>query len=424
MNKIKILWLGNYPFTKEEKKETGTWYTSMGEALVETGQIELYNIVYGDVKTIVSWNFNNISQWIIPIENSRKYYLPSRKVIDYILQKEQEIRPALIHIWGTEHNWSLMHAYKYFKSPVIVEIQGLLHIYAKVFYGGLTFKEIIACVGLKEILFPARSLYFRKRDFNRRAERELYTIRKLDNISITTDWVKAHIKAQNSTCNLHMAGILLRNEFYKASTWKYTITKNPIVFASCSGANTYKGLHVLIRAFAIVKRSYPDSELRIASNIFTNRIKWLRDGYTSWLLKEINKLNIDKSIKWLEPLDANNLINELQNASVAVVPSYVETYCLALAEAMLIGTPTVVSYAAAMPELAKHGESAMFFPIGDHVSCADQILKLLEDESLSNKISMNSNQLVKQRNDPQTTVRNQINVYKKVILENNYCNKK
>jgi glycosyltransferase involved in cell wall biosynthesis len=412
---MKVLWLGNYPFIKEAKKETGTWYISMGKALVEAGKVELYNITYGDVKTITTQNYNNISQWIIPFEDSKKYQLPSKKIIDFISQKEKEIKPELIHIWGTEHNWSLMHAKKYFKAPVIVEIQGLLHIYAKVFYGGLTLKEIIACTGLKEILVPSRSLFFRKYDFTKRAERELHTIRNIDNISVTTGWVKAHIKVQNNICNIFTSGILLREEFYKASAWKYTCTRNPIIFTSCSGSNTYKGLHVLIRAFAILKRYYPEAELRIASNIFSNRIKWLKDGYISWLLKEIKKLDIDKSIIWLEPLHADSLIEELQKASVAVVPSYVETYCLALAEAMIIGTPTVVSYAAAMPELAKHEETTMFFPIGDHVACASEIIKLLKDENLSKHISRNSIQLVKQRNDPRKVINNQVELYKHII---------
>ena len=35
--------------------------------------------------------------------------------------------------------------------------------------------------------------------------------------------------------------------------------------------------------------------------------------------------------------------------NVCVIPSFVETYCLALAEAMIVGCPTVVSYTSALP---------------------------------------------------------------------------
>jgi len=48
---------------------------------------------------------------------------------------------------------------------------------------------------------------------------------------------------------------------------------------------------------------------------------------------------------------------------------------LALAEVMIVGLPTVVSYIGAMPKLAQHNESALYFPVGDYMACSIQIEK-------------------------------------------------
>ena len=64
------------------------------------------------------------------------------------------------------------------------------------------------------------------------------------------------------------------------------------------------------------------------------------------------------------------MIGELLNCNVCVMPSFIETYCLAFAEAMMVGVPVVVSFAGAMPELAEHNKEAMFYNPLDHITCA------------------------------------------------------
>jgi len=409
----KILWFSNVAFTNEKIKVTGTWQIAMGQALLDTGEVELYNVTNGNIKEYSRNEVNGIVQWIIPNERISTNGLPSIRTQEFIQNIEQEIQPDLVHIWGTEHYWGMLAVKGVIKSKVLLEMQGILYAYAKVFYGGLNLKEIFACTGLKEIIFPKRLLYFRQKDFVIRGKRELKIIKGIRNVAVQSDWVRAHIQHENPQAHIYPTGMLLRNEFYNS---KYIISKKEslIIFTTLSGANTHKGLHVLLRSLAILKQKYPSIKLRIGGNIIEHKF-FIKDGYLTWLLHEIKKLEISDSVVWLGSLSADEIICEMMNTSVFVVPSYVETYCLAAAEAMMVGIPTVLSYAGALPELGVHNESALYFPVGDYMSCAWQIEQIIENEDLANELSNNARNYAILRNNPITVVNKQLAIYNAII---------
>jgi glycosyltransferase involved in cell wall biosynthesis len=413
MKKKKILWLSIYTFSEEPIKSTGTWVIAMGKALMEIGEVELYNLTFGEVNEITQKDCNGIKQWIIPNLGTDNQGLPSITVLNFI--KDIEAKVDLIHIWGTESPWGILAVNKILTKPILLDIQGILYAYAKVFYGGLTNAELIRCIGVKELLLPKRLFYFRKKDFERRGIIEKYIIRNISNISVQSTWVKSHIKLENSSATITDTGILLREEFYSVKEWSYNSTTNPTILTSSSGSNMYKGLHVLLRAVAILKQQYPTVQLRIAGRIiYKNKIQ---DGYSYWLLSLVKKLGIEDNVVWLGAIDADEIISNFREASVFVVPSYVETYCLALAEAMMVGVPSVVSYAGAMSELAVHNESALFFPVGDETSCAYQIERILKDESLSDKLSTNARKTALKRNNEENVVNRQLEIYESIITK-------
>lgn len=416
--KKKILWFSNYQFTNIKIQGTGTWLIAMGEALMQTGQIELFNITDGDVAEATRKDCDGIIQWIVPRKNKIVNGNLSSNLIKIITDIEAQVKPDLVHIWGTEIVWGLVADKNLFSCPLLLDIQGLLHACARVFFGGLTVSEILRCIGLKEFLMPKRLLYFRQKAFERSGKIEKQIIKNISNIAVQSQWVKGHIYEINPKCTIFQTGILLRKEFYESKQWNNSGDKNPILFASASGSNSFKGLHVLIRALAILKIKYPTIKLKIAGNGYFGKYKYFKDGYTAWLMKEAKLLNVYDSILWLGPLNADQIVQQLQGASVMVVPSYVETYCLALAEAMQVGIPSVVSYAGAMPELATHNESAMFFPVGDHNSCAMQVDNILTDSVLSKKISFLSRTIANERHNYRKVVGQQITIYDAIIEKN------
>lgn len=415
-----ILWFCNRPIEESEDRRDGTWFTTMARSLVESGDIRLAIVAQAKVKGITRHDFGDINQWVVPYEFLNKHGLPSDRTIDVIKKVADEVNPDLIHVWGTENYWGLLTARRFLKTSSLLEIQGLKYECANVYYGGLSLIALARYMGLLEILRPGSSLILGKLRFKRWGKFEKEMILKHKYISTQSDWVRTHIRRLKPDGNLFETGIMLRNEFYNAQPWlikKAMDSSVPSVFASTSGSVPYKGLHVLMKAIGILKKKYPKIVLNIAGNIQKKGIR--KDCYTRFLQAESRRLRIIDNIHFLGPLDANGIIQQLYKSSVVAIPSFIETYSLALAEAMFLGVPAVASYAGAMPELARDGESVLFFPIGDAVSCAMQIDKLLSDQKLAGHLSQNARKIGLLRNDWHLVLEKQIEIYNDIISKEN-----
>lgn len=416
--KRKILWFSSVQFSDEKIKTTGTWLIAMGHEIAKRADVELYNVAYGDVKSITQKNVNNITQWIIPNRIRGRWHEGTKEVISFIKRIDQEIKPDLIHVWGTESGWGFSIIKAKLQTPVLLDIQGLLFTIPKNYYGGLSYNDLLQCVGLKEILRPQNHPYFIRKDFKNSGKHERRLIQQMENISVQSGWVDSIIQNVNPKTNIFHAGIMLRSEYYEAPIWEYKKDSQIInIFTSSSAAIPYKGLQVLFEAIVLLKNKYPNIKLNIGGDIQINKKYYglIRDGYTTFLLEKAKKLGIEDSISWLGKMDASAMIREMLRSTLVVIPSFVETYSLFMAECMMVGVPTVASFAGAMTELAEHNKSALYFPIGDHWSCARQIERIITNQELAEKLSVEARQIAAKRNDSNKVLQNQLDIYDKII---------
>ncbi len=416
--KRKILWFSSLQFSNEKIKTTGTWLIAMGDALAKSPGIELYNVSYGDVKSITQNNVSNITQWIIPDKEREKCHEGTREVISFIIRINQEIKPDLIQVWGTESGLGFSVIKAKLQTPILLDIQGLLFTIPKNYYGGLSRNDLLGCIGLKEILRPQNHPYFIRKEFEKNGKHEWRLIQQMENISVQSDWVNSIVQYVSPKSNIFHTGIMLRREFYETPIWEYQNNSQTInIFTSCSGAIPYKGLQVLFEAIVLLKNKYPNIKLNIGGDIQINKKYYglIRDGYTSWLLKKVKKLGITDSISWLGKMDVDAMIAEIHRSSLVVIPSFVETYSLFMAECMMVGVPIAASFAGAMPQLAEHNKSALYFPTGDHWACARQIEKIITDQELAKKLSAEARKTALQRNDQTKVLQIQLEIYDRII---------
>jgi len=410
----KILWLCNTLFSDTAITETGGWLQPLAVALQQSGQVQIGNITFGHVTEVTRCNYNGIRQWIIPFRKE-KYYgqMPSTQTCRDIENIEKLFQPDLVHIWGTENIWASVYQQGYVNSPALIDIQGLLFAIADYYYGGLTFTEIIKTIRLKEILMPWRTLFHKKKVFKKRGEVEIECLKSFKNISVQSEWVRHHVLNINPDASCYSTKIMLREAFYGAEVWQYKKSDSPIIFSSCSGAVSYKGLHVLLKALAILKRKYPAIKLNIAGTV--NIGNKLLDGYSIFLKKLIKQMGLENNVCYLGALNANEIVDRLLNSNVCVIPSFVETYCLAFAESMIVGTPTVVSYAGALPEFAVHNESAMYYNSSDYTMCATHIDQLIQDPEFAALLSGNARKSRLKENNIQSVLDTQLRIYQSIL---------
>ncbi len=414
---MKIVWLSNSRFTPNIIKTTGSWMQSLSEQLCQIEGNELYNISEYSGSTIIKEKFNNIQQWCLPQDKDAKnnHQIASDDFCHEVVDIINNIKPDIVHIWGTETIFPSIYNKGYIKYPCLLEIQGILSSYYYFYYGGLTFYEILKCIHLKELILPWRCLPFKRRAFKKRGLTECESISRFNNIAVQSNWTLEQLHNINTNFNVYHSKIMLRKAFYEAEQWNYKQTDTPIIFTTASGAIPYKGIQIALKALVLIKKTYPKATLRIAGNMHIGNL--LQDGFSIYINNLIHKYSLENNVVLLGSVDANQIVDELQRCNVCLIPSFVETYCLAFAESMMVGVPTVVSYAGAMPELANDKDEAFFYNSNDLVSCAQRIIKIITNKELSEHLSAKCRERRIIENDISLVVSNQMNIYNKIVMK-------
>lgn len=417
---IKIVWLCNARFTSKKIKFTGSWLQPLAERLQETGKVQIVNICRANVTSVIKENDGRIIQYVLPVRKAQKYgHVPDKLTVQEIIDIVSLEQPDLIHIWGTESIWAYMNPILSKSFKTIMDIQGLLAPYSDYYYGGLTNREIFQSIHLKELLMPTRTLYYKRKIFKERGKQETKYLQTFSNISVQSDWVKNYIRFVAPNSKIYSTNIILRDGFYKAQPWAYKENKNaPIIYSSCAAAVPYKGMHILIKAVGLLRKKYPNIQLHLAGQV--NVGSRLIDGYSIYINKLVKKLGLRDNVYFLGSIDEDKIINELQKCNVCVVPSFIETYCLAFAESMILGVPTVVSYAGALPEFAESNKDALFYNSIDYYTLAGYIDELIQNRELAQMISINCRKKRLIENDQLRVVDNQLSIYQSVLNKNDY----
>lgn len=411
---MKIMWLCYNPLSDLDSGKTGTWLDAMARGLLDSGVIELGIIAFGPVKRFTRNDYYNVRQWIVPRETPLGTDgMPAKSLVQDILAAAEEFAPDLIQVWGVETFFGLLPVRGLLKYPSLLEMQGLQGQYAKVFWGGLTWPERLCCVGIKEVL-KRRTMGARQRDFAHWKQYEEEIIAGHRFIGVQSAWINAHVKAINHHARLFSIDPVLRKPFYETNGWQMSSGRRTL-FCSAASSFPYKGLHVAIRALALLRKRIPDVRMNIAGAHQRGGIR--EDGYIRWINWMIRKMDLTDAINWLGPLTAEEIVEELKNSSAMVIPTFIENYCTAMQEAMIVGTPVVVSYVGGIPSLGKEEESCLFFTPGDEIMCADQLERLLTNQELSKRISHESRKIALLRNNRQRLIQCQLEIYRQVLEE-------
>ena len=415
---MKILWLSNKILSDQDASGTGTWLDAMSQALLKSGSVVLGNITLGHVREATCQNYGSIQQWVVPSSQPSITVLSKQKIMASVAKVVDEFSPDLIHVWGTEGFWGLLTARKILKYPVLLEMQGLKAAIAEVYAGGLSFSQQLASIGPKELIRQT-TIFQVERQYKAWGIYEEEIISGHQNISVHSEWMKAKVNAINPTARLFRNTPIIRDSFYDAPPWKYA--GPPVIFCSASYPAPFKGLHIALRSIAILRRHFPGIQLRIAGP--HQRSRFRSEGYIKWINQEIHRLHLEPNVVWLGPLSSGQLINEFHQSSAFVLPTFMESYGVALVEAMILGVPSVVSFTGGTSYLAKDEDSALFFPPGDYEMCAYLLERLLTESALGDRLSRRAREVALMQNNREQIIRNQIETYRQVLSEVNTTQK-
>lgn len=168
-----------------------------------------------------------------------------------------------------------------------------------------------------------------------------------------------------------------------------------------------KGIQNLISAMPKILANYHDAKLIIAG----------KGGMIDELRAQVNSLGLGNKVYFTGYLSSKNVQKMYKCADISVFPSTYEPFGIVALEAMLSGTPVVVSDIGGLNEIVDHGINGMKSYAGNPNSLADSILTLLFDPKLCSDVVKNAQAKVKTDYNWQKIAQDTHFAYQKAICE-------
>lgn len=420
---MRVLWITYnvfepfYLLAKGNPTKSAAWTTPLFYSLYKDENIQL-----GSIATIEDGEFqkeeiDNVIYYSVPIRSGGNARSLNKKLIDSYLRAIKDFKPDIIHVHGVENNFGLLRRYVDSKIPIVCSIQGLINpSYEFLKYSVATihfnkYKSLKNWLGRGGVKAALKNW----RDYSV-IEKEILEINQY--FIGRTLWDKSQLAAFNPCAYYFHGEELLRKEFH-LKKWSLKDCTRHRIFIS-SAAYPLKGFHILLKAVSILKKKHPDIKIVAPLSSLNFKSSKIRDfliseDYSNYLKKEIIRLNLVDNLKLLPKLTAEEMANEYKKAHVFVLASFIENSSNALGEAMLIGTPSVVSSVGGVSSIVKDEESALIFSSGDYAMLAYQIQRVFESDELANKLNINSKSVASRRHNVDETTQQYLSTYKEVI---------
>ncbi len=417
---MNILWITNILFPevqgfltgKDKLKASGGWMLAAAEALMQQNDNKLtVASLSSSVNKLTRFEGERIVYYVLPYGkgNHRRNheYEPLWKEVN------TAVKPDVVHLHGTEYTHGLAYIEACGTDNVCVSIQGLVSAYYSYYYDGISLLEILKAMTPASI-FRGGILRGYK-DFKHRGECEKEILRRVHHVIGRTSWDRDRIWAINPDAEYHYGGEILRKEFYSNPIWKYDNCIPHSIFLSQAGM-PLKGLHQVLKAMPLVKRYYPDANIRIAGRDISRSNGWKDfvkiSDYGNIIRKMMKKYHLRDSIVFTGRLDSEGMRNEYLKCNVFICPSSIENSPNSLGEAQILGVPVLASYVGGIPDMMR-GDEDHLYRFEEVEMLAHKIVQLFDLKD--NIDTERERQYALKRHNPEGVVKELMNIYRSVV---------
>ena len=289
---------------------------------------------------------------------------------------EQE-KPDLIHVWGTEFTFPLDVMEACGNIPVAVSMQGVMASLAKYCKYDISFAELMK--GHSIVALPAyiREMLGVKKILSQ-VEFEKEIIRRANVIMLEGEFAQAYCNAVDSDTEQCYLPLTV-NKVFSERTWDYSACEKNSIFTIAPSTHM-KGIHILLKALALVKKVYPDIKLRIPGGFDKGRMAIITEPpYFRYLRRLISDLDLSENVELCGKLSSEQMANYMCRSNLFIMPSRAENQSMTIREALLVGCPCISSMVGMVHEIAVHNENLMLYRYEEHEVLAYEIIELLND---------------------------------------------
>lgn len=376
------------------RPQSGSWVDATARVLAATPEPpQLVVATLAPGRELRRAKKDGVTYYCIPGGHAHRGIRAPRKNVMLWRQVVEEVRPDLIQIWGSEFTDGLDLIEAAPGVPAVLYTQGVITAIDKYPNGGLSLKELCAA---QPLLFKPITLKYHHDAAKMRAqvpfEQELS--RQVDCIITDNDWCAGffHGIAPDTMIAYHM---LPMNKSFQTAQWMVDRCVPYTIFCN-AGRTPYKGLHIVVRALALIRPYYPDVKLRIPGAISFERLGNLSTPpYFRYLYRLAKELGVLDCIEFPGVLTSEQMAEEMQRANVFVMPSAIENLSTTLREAMLVGTPAVSASVGCVPEYLHHGENGYLYRYEEYELLAQYVMRLFENPQRAVAFSLESKKTIR-----------------------------
>lgn len=392
---MKILWITNTPLEiigekVYGKRSNGVWMSALLQDFIKENNYQLIVATSVPVSETIRLEEKGIVYYGIP-NQVPLLYDENKKSNSFAWQEmiEQE-HPDLIQVWGTEFTHGLCALRVAGDIPSVIYMQGYLQSIARHYLAGMTNSELRSSLTFRDIIKRDSILQQQKKYIiSKQKEKEMFV--RSGRIICENDWCEDSVKALNPDIKVYRCPLSI-NRIFSEKKWNIEQAEPHSIICTASGY-PLKGLHMVLRAVALLKNKYPDIKLYVpgAKMVAEDSLQWLirKRGYTNYIERLIRELNIKNNIVWLGMLSQEQLAERYAKTRVFVLSSAIENHASSLKEAMMVGTPSIATYVGGIPEYVRHGENGFLYRFEEYEIMAGYISKLFDDNKMAVKISEN-----------------------------------
>ena len=410
MAELRILWIINNPLpeAKEllqggryESDATGSWVCALAERVACWEGVSLFVASpSSEVQSPTRLQGKMMVHWLLPIGSVAEWTLVQR-----------DSCPAVVHIHGTEKPFGLSYVNQFGREHVVVSLQGMVSEISKYYYAGMTFRDRLRCVTVRDVVRKDTTWHRFKR-MCQQADRECELLRKVHHVIGRTDWDREVALRINPDLHYHFCNELLRTPFYKGDWSIDTCTPHRIFVGQ--GNYPLKGLHVLLRVLPNILDRYPDTTVHVAGPDVVSgndlRSKILRQGYGRFVRILLRHYHLRDCVTFIGPSSAETMRNELLAAQVCLSTSSIENSSNMICEAQLLGVPCVASAVGGTQTLIPDSRCGRCYAFGDTEALSQAVMDTFS-QPFANAYMRT---VAQQRHNPDQMLHDQMEIYQSV----------
>lgn len=372
---MKILWYTNTPchYKQNNAYNGGGWLSSLQTLLMRRSDIEL-GIAFpldDEKEKVVE---NGVSYYPLSMpklgfkEKFQFFFCKENKIIknerkrfsryeNTIRKPLEDYKPDVIMVFGSEMSFGLVASLT--DIPVILHIQGVLNPCYNAFLPPfVSWTDFIKSAhGIKDGL---QRLVTRKQ-WLASCEREKEILGRVKNYFGRTDWDYRVCQMMHPGANYFYSSEVLRPIFYQSTERDLP---NKLTIVTTISSPLYKGYDLVLKTAMMLKTKGVDFVWKCFGNINPSVVE-----------KQLGMKHKDINVSLCGVASAEQLRDEISNATVYVHTSYIDNSPNSLCEAQILGCTPIATYVGGIPSLIKNGETGYLVPANDPY----QLAFLLED---------------------------------------------